>query len=237
MSSYKAVSRLGSALEQALELSVGNMPRLGNRVLIANDISGSMDSKPSEKSDMTMREIAGIFAAALYKQSEQAEVVSFHEIIEPRILKRSDKLAVLADQIGRGNGGTNLSAPLEYMLDKRHEHVYDVFIGITDNESWYDHLNGNRPLSYLNWRDPQYGQSARKPGGVMDRIQEYRKRVNPNLLCFFLQLQPYKTAQVRQDEPGVYYLYGWSGSVLPFIGSIVNGGETQVEHVRSLELS
>ena len=230
---YSAGFALAAALEDALNLSVANMPTLGGRVLVANDISGSMDSAPSAKSDMTMREIAGIFGAALFKKSESAEVVSFNETIVPRVLKRSDPLAVLAQQIGQGTGGTNLSAPVEYMLDRRHEQQWDTFIAITDNESWYDHLMSGRPgFSTFSLRSG----TPQRVGGVMDRIQEYRKNVNPNLQCFFIQLQPYQTAQVRQDEPGVYYLYGWGGNVLPFIASIANGGQTQVEHVRSLEV-
>ncbi|MGO8950690.1 MAG: hypothetical protein ACLQUY_24160, partial [Ktedonobacterales bacterium] len=42
---------LKQAVNAALEQSFVNMPDLGRRVLIANDISGSMSSKPSAKSE------------------------------------------------------------------------------------------------------------------------------------------------------------------------------------------
>ena len=41
------VAEIRAALETALELSFANMPELGERALIANDISGSMSSRPS----------------------------------------------------------------------------------------------------------------------------------------------------------------------------------------------
>src|SRR5579859_7614162 len=72
-----AVQALRAALEAALEHSFVNLPELGRRVLVANDISGSMSARPSAKSDMTMAEIAGIFAAAVFKKAEAGEIVSF----------------------------------------------------------------------------------------------------------------------------------------------------------------
>jgi 60 kDa SS-A/Ro ribonucleoprotein len=45
---------------------------------------------------------------------------------------------------------------------------------------------------------------------------------------------PYRHAVVPQDEPGCYYLYGWSSSVLSFIASMLGGGQAQMEQVRQV---
>ena len=208
------VERLRTILSDALEISFANMPELGARVLVANDISGSMSSKPSSRSDMTMAEIAGIFAAAAFKKATEGEIVSFDTEAHPRAVTKSQRLTEIAQAISEHGGGTSLSAPLEYAFAGKR--VFDVAIFLTDSESWVDHLKKNR--------------------GSLDLIREYKQRINPGLKCFFVQLLPYRHAVTPQDEPDCYYLYGWSSSMLNFIGAMVAGGGSQVEAVRQVSV-
>jgi 60 kDa SS-A/Ro ribonucleoprotein len=211
-----AVGRaLRKALAAALELSFANMPELGHSVLVANDISGSMSARPSPRSDMTMAEIAGIFAAAVYKKAESGEIVSFDTTAHPRDVATDLPLATIAERISGHGGRTSLSAPLEYAFKNR-ERRFDSAVFLTDSESWYDHLTRNR--------------------GVLDEIRDYRQRVSPELKCFFVQLLPYKHAVVPESEPGCYYIYGWSGAVLGYIASVVSGGASQVEAVKQVSV-
>src|SRR5690348_2190264 len=212
-----AVQALRAAVEAALEHSFVNMPELGRRVLVANDISGSMSARPSTRSDMTMAEIAGIFAAAVFKKAEAGEIVSFDTAAHPRTVAKSQGIAEIARAISGHGGGTSLSAPIEYAFGGKHPaRVYDVAVFITDSESWYDHLTRNR--------------------GVLDLIREYRTRVNPELKCFFVQLMPYKHAVVPEGEPGCWYIYGWSASILSYIASAVSGGAAQVDAVKQVSV-
>jgi 60 kDa SS-A/Ro ribonucleoprotein len=212
-----AVQAVRAALEAALEHSFVNTPELGRRVLVANDISGSMSARPSAKSDMTMGEIAGIFAAAVFKKAEAGEIVSFDTAAHPRTVAKAQGIAEIARAISGHGGGTSLSAPIEYAFGgKTPARIYDVAVFITDSESWYDHLTRNR--------------------GVLDLIREYRTRVNPELKCFFVQLMPYKHAVVPQGEPGCWYIYGWSASILSYIASAVSGGAAQVDAVKQVSV-
>ncbi len=212
------VAEIRAALETALELSFANMPELGERALIANDISGSMSSRPSAKSEMTMAEIAAVFAAAAFKKAAQGEIVSFDTSAHPRAVSRDQSLAAIAAAVSGYGGGTSLSAPLEYAFGGKgnEARVYDVAIFITDSESWVDHMTRNR--------------------GALDLIREYKQRVNPGLLCFFLQLMPYKHAVVPPDEPGCYYLYGWDSGALGFIAQMAHGGASQIEAIRQVSV-
>jgi hypothetical protein len=207
---------LRTALSQALEDSFVNMPELGRRVLIANDVSGSMSARQSRRSDMTMSEIAGVFAAAAFKKAEEGQIVSFDTSVHPRQVTKDQTIAEIAAAVSGHGGGTSLSAPLEYAFGVGRGEAYDVVIFLTDSESWYDHLTRNR--------------------GALDLIREYRARINPELKCFFIQLVPYKHAVVPQDEPGCYYVYGWSSSILGYIASMVDGGQSQVDHVRQVSV-
>lgn len=215
----KAEGAVGTALREALsaalELSFANMPELGHRVLVANDISGSMASRPSPRSEMTMAEIAGIFAAAVYKKAESGEIVSFDTVAHPRDVPNDRPLATIAERVSASGGGTSLSAPLEYAFKNR-ERRFDSAVFLTDSESWYDHLTRN--------------------SGVLDMIRDYRERDSPQLKCFFVQLLPYKHAVVPESEPGCYYIYGWSGAVLGYIASVVSGGASQVEAVKQVSV-
>jgi 60 kDa SS-A/Ro ribonucleoprotein len=211
-----AVAAIEAALQTALELSFASMPELGANVLIANDISGSMSSKLSAKSDMTMAEIAGVFAAAAFKKAEHGSIVSFNQDAHPRMVDASTSLADIAKAVSQGTGGTSLSAPLDYAFGERSQRVYDTAIFITDSESWYDHLTRNR--------------------GALDQLREYKDRVNSSLVCFFVQLLPYKHAAVPQAEPGCFYLYGWNASMLSYIAQMRSGGESQIDAVRQVSV-
>lgn len=61
-----APAELLSAIEDAFDLSVANMPDLGDDVLIIADQSGSMTSPISSKSTVTCAEIAAVLGAAVW---------------------------------------------------------------------------------------------------------------------------------------------------------------------------
>jgi hypothetical protein len=81
LSAHRAVSNLRWAypLEQALDLSVRNIPALPGATLILIDTSGSMDSRLSEKSDLMRWDAAVVFGLALARRCESAAVVSYSE--------------------------------------------------------------------------------------------------------------------------------------------------------------
>jgi hypothetical protein len=81
-SAYKANAgnlTWGRALERALDHSVKNIPAFDGRTLILVDLSGSMTSAVSAKSQMARYEIGALFGAALWKKggSYQADLVCF----------------------------------------------------------------------------------------------------------------------------------------------------------------
>lgn len=209
------------AIVRAVELSVSNIPDLG-RTLVAPDESGSMDSPVSERSDITMKQIGNLFAAALWKRSTGGFMVPFDTEAHPvgyggRVgANKRDSIVTVAQQLGVYNGGTNLSAPLEWALGQD----FDTGVFITDSESWADLLRGG---SY------RYGNR-----GVVDRIRQYRAK-NPKAQFFFIQLVQNTALAAPQNEPGVHYIYGWSDAVLRYIGQAVSG-KGQLDVVRKVEI-
>lgn len=211
------------ALTLAVEKSVLNIPDLG-RTLVAPDESGSMASPVSEKSDITMKQIGNLFAGALWKKSEGGFMVPFESYAHPvgfsktaPVVNKRDSLVTIAEKLGTLNGGTSLSAPLEWAMTQD----FDTGVFITDSESWADLLNGG---GY------RYGNS-----GVLDKIRTYRK-THPKTHFFFIQLVPNDRLAAPKDEPGVHYIYGWSDNVLKYIATTVAGGQDQVQTVRATSI-
>jgi hypothetical protein len=74
VSAYKAVEseRWKPALEKAVELSMVNVPRLPGKTLVLVDVSGSMVSAMTGRSELQRWEAAGIFGAAIATRAEKA---------------------------------------------------------------------------------------------------------------------------------------------------------------------
>jgi len=201
------------ALENAMDLAFVNMPYLQGHVLLANDVSESMQSTASERGTSTCAEIAALFAAGAFKRSKDATIVSFATSLTVREVTRDQPLAEIVQQISRDGGGTDLSLPIQYAT--LHDPPFDTVICFTDNESWVDCLKGISTHQCL---------------------ATYRQ-THPDTRFFFAQLLPYTDAVVPPNEPNCYFLYGWSAATLNFIASICAGQATQVEHIKTLALS
>lgn len=212
LNAAKGPQAIKDALADALEASFANMPEIKGRVCVSNDISYSMSGKVSEKGTARFCDIAGIFGAALFKKCEDVILVPFDDRAHPELgnVSRRDSVMGIAKQIGRADNGTSLGAPIEYLRQRREK--VDVFIGITDNEDW----SGRGFLTYL---------------------EEYRRSINPNLKAFLVTIAPYRHWVAPKDYPGVWFVQGWSDSVLRFIPFMLEGGHGQVDEVRKLDLS
>lgn len=200
------------ALVDALEASFVNVPEIKESVCISNDISSSMGSPVSDKGDARLCEIAGLFAAALFKKCDDVVLIPFDDSAHPDMGKVSkrDTVMSITQKIGITRGGTNLGAPIEYLHKKRQK--VDVFIGLTDNEDWC----GRGFLSY--W-------------------EAYKRDVNPKAKAFLVTLAPYRDWVAPANYEGVWFIQGWSPSILNYIPLMLGGGVGQVEDVRKIDLS
>lgn len=121
------------ALEQALELSLKNVPSFEGKTLIAVDISGSMQGRPAT--------IAALFAAVLYKSQADADVMLFDTQAEYPNLNPMDSLATLTGKIMRARGGTDFRLVFQKARAK-----YDRIVILSDMQAW---VGGNTPAHDL----------------------------------------------------------------------------------------
>lgn len=81
-SAYKALGNscplsLNIALNHAFEKSISNMPTFDGRTLLVLDVSGSMNTAISDKSDMKIKEVCAVYCAAILKANPKATFIKF----------------------------------------------------------------------------------------------------------------------------------------------------------------
>lgn len=209
---YTGPQEIRDALSDALEASFENMPEMAGRICIANDTSGSMGSKASEKGTATFAEIAGIFAAALFKKAPDVMLLPFDTEVYPDKghVSRRDTILSIVEKISGSGGGTDIGAPIRHLLKEKK--VVDVFIGITDQEDWAGR-------------------------GFLTEWEEYKRKLSPDAKAFLVTIAPYRDGLAPAGTKDVYFTYGWSDSVLRFISTVLSGGAGQVDFVRKIDVA
>lgn len=201
--------KVKDALNDALELSFINMPELKGDTMIAMDQSGSMGSSLTGSETIACKDIVGIFAAAMLRKNPETvkHIIGFESNAYPMSMSSRDSIMTNARK-SQANGGTFMEAPIKYMLDKSIK--VDNMIYFTDNEEWGE--------------------------GMYTWLQTYRKRINPNVKCFFVTLTPYGDKVAPNSDPNCHYIYGWNDKVLNYISLMSEGLGSQVETIRKVKL-
>ncbi len=126
------------ALQEAMEISTRNIPKIEGEVYIFVDISHSMHALVSgnQHSKMTCKNVAAMIASSILRVNPQAHVIPFES--RPHFdfkLNSRDSIATNTQKINNaGNGGTNIGACVDH-LAKTNKKV-DAVIYLSDNESW-----------------------------------------------------------------------------------------------------
>jgi hypothetical protein len=125
--------KLKLAIDDSVEIAAGNVPSIGNKVLVCIDESGSMTE--------TEREPAAIFAATLLKANPNADLMYFASSARYAKVNRKAPLMELMKQIrdGMQSGGTDFNTIFN-AADK----AYDTIVILSDNEGW---MRGGAPTA------------------------------------------------------------------------------------------
>jgi 60 kDa SS-A/Ro ribonucleoprotein len=205
-------SAITEALQDAMEISISNVPVIEGKVYVLVDVSGSMSSPITghrRGSTTTVRCIDGaaLVAAAILRKNPQAEIIPFEEKVASRlrlnprdsVLSNAEKLAAL------GGGGTNCSAPLAYLNKKKATGELVVFV--SDNESWVD--------------------ARRGPTAVMVEWQAFKAR-NPRARLACIDFVPNATTQAAEDRD-ILNVGGFSDTVFELLAMFAKG-EMHADH-------
>ena len=124
-----------AALDDAFYLSFGNVEPTGQRTLLAIDASASMGWAGTRGSPLTCRAIAGALALVTARVEKRWHLMGYDT--QPRDLPISPNMDLprVMEQLNRfDGGGTDCAVPIEWALKQKVP--VDVFVVLTDNESW-----------------------------------------------------------------------------------------------------
>ncbi len=193
-------SKIFDALEAAIKISTKNIPRLPGKTLIAADVSGSMNSPISAKSQITCAEIAVLLLAIANYICEETITTTFDNHLYLCQLATHNGIIANANGIKVNGGGTDITLPLHYLLQKKIK--VDRIIILSDNEI-------NRGYNY------RTGYGA--PKNCQALFTEYQSRINPQVWLHAIDLQGYGTQQFAGRN--VNLLAGWNERIFDFISA------------------
>lgn len=136
----KIVRKALQALNQAVDISISNVPVFDGETLVVLDVSGSMQGRPAQ--------IGSLFAAVIAK-SNNADFMVFSDRAAYRNVNISDSTITIANSIRFASGGTNFHSIFETANKK-----YDRIILLSDMQGW---MGGNAPTQTFNHYKTKHG--------------------------------------------------------------------------------
>lgn len=237
MAAFKASAanvptEISLALQQAMEVATENVSSLPGKVWICPDVSGSMHSpvtgaRKGATSAVRCLDVAALVAAAIVRKNPSAEVVPFSDDVVqmPRKLNPLDSVMTNADLLAKlPSGGTACSAPLRMLNATKAKG--DLIVYVSDNMSWVDFAGHS------------YGAQRARGTKMAEEWARFKDR-NPAAKLALIDLQPYATTQVADDE-SVLNVGGFSDHVfelLSLFGKGELGAAHWVERIQGIELS
>ena len=199
LSAYKTVGNIGGSkvlnvLEDAVDASIDNLPKLPGRTVIAIDVSGSMGSPISAKSDIRCAEIAMMLGMIANRICEDSLVYTFDNYIHKLDVSGRTGVLYAALHNAMSGGGTNMSLPFELMIRNRTK--ADRVIILSDNMC-------NSGVTYWNHKT------------VQTLADEYRRTTGNDIWVHAIDLQGYGTQQFSGPKTNI--IAGWSEKVFDFI--------------------
>ena len=228
MTTYQSISadmpaEIRDALHDAMEIAVANVPKIDGQVVVCPDVSGSMTwpvtgHRTGATTATTFVDIAALVSAAFLRRNRGTQVLPFelrlHDVkLEARdtILTNAARLAALA------GGGTNCSAPLEWLIARKQ--APDLVIFVSDNQSWAD-------------------AGRNHMGTPMMRNWEKLKVRNPKAKLVCIDIAPYGTTQAKSRKD-VLNIGGFSDAVFDQIAAFAEdrlGPEHWISEIEAVEL-
>lgn len=223
LAAYRSVadgvpSAIVEALQDAMEIATQNVPKISGNVVVAVDVSGSMNSaitgrRKGATSKVRCVEVAALIAACIKRVNPQTRILPFADAVRDIRLNPRDSVMTQAEQMAAMcGGGTKISAPL---LELNEESApVDLLVIVSDNQSWGD---------------------TRASGGTETMRQWARiKQRCPKARMVCIDLQPYATSQAVESHD-VLHVGGFSDAVFDLLSAVAESGTGTASWVERIE--
>jgi len=232
-SAYKAVKSseevnnkrlILDALEECLDIAVANMPKLKGKVACLSDNSGSAwGSCQSEYGSVTVAEIANLSSLITAMQADQGLVGVFGDKLSLKeISKRNGLLTQLEEtsQRGKMQGGSTENGIWVFWDQAITEKIhYDTVFIYSDMQAGHGGLFG---FSNTVGRSPYGTTSSSTHVDVLKMVEVYRKKVNPKVNVFSVQVAGYDNSVLPENLYRGAILSGWTGKEPVFAKAIID---------------
>lgn len=221
--SAKHVTDILEALEDAVVASAENIRGFDDdvSVLIASDVSASMNSTISDRSSIQVYDIGLMLSMLLKNRVRDAETGIFGDSWKiknfPRrnILSNVMSMRDLASEVGHSTNGYLVLKDLINRRDKK-----DKIMFFTDLQLWD---------SQLMWFH------RREQADFQKLWAQYRKEVNPEAKLYLFDLAGYGTTPLTVKQDGVYLIAGWSDRIFDMLDAYEKGS-TAVKEIEKIVL-
>jgi 60 kDa SS-A/Ro ribonucleoprotein len=197
-------------LDKVLENTFSNAPELPGKGAIFIDISGSMKGTVG-RSKMSYCEIGAIFMHFFKKANPGTDIYTFNTdaaVLKGEPITTAAEAAALIRRLAKG--GTDLGSPVRLIRTSKLK--YDWFIGITDDQEWF-----NNPSGFL-----------RGSSGLAGELLRYRELVNRNVKFIGLRIDPYiATRSIPEITDKDTVIYGYGDHVFKLADYVFNKGRIE----------
>jgi len=206
------VAAVLTALEDAIAHSAANLRGFGadTRVVVACDVSGSMQQPISARSKVLLYDVGLVLGMLLQSRCQQVITGMFGEswkrISMPRgpVLRNVDEFYRREGEVGYSTNGYLVIQEL-----RQRREVVDKVMIFTDAQLWNSNGGG---------------------GTIAQEWAEYRRTVAPQARLYLFDLAGHGATPLEvRPENGVTLIAGWSDKVFDVLNAVENGGSALSE--------
>jgi 60 kDa SS-A/Ro ribonucleoprotein len=195
------------ALEKAVQASAASIKGFDHetRVLLACDVSGSMNRAISAKSKIMNYDIGLMLAMLLQSRCKNVQVGLFGDKWKTINVARANILAGVQELYKRTNEvgySTNGYLVVKDLLDRKVQ--MDKVMLFTDCQLWDSKAGGSQHIEFY-WN-------------------RYKAKVAPGAKLYLFDLAGYGQSPLRLLQNDVYLVAGWSDKVFEVLAALENGG-------------
>jgi hypothetical protein len=204
LSAYRAVEGdwWNEALSDALDASVGNLPKFKGRTLVLVDTSGSMRSPISQKSSVSHVDIGGLFGVALAKAGMDVDLYGFADGVFQHDLPKGGSILKGIQSFDRKIGSVGHGTETVKSL-KATWNGHDRVILISDMQAFADYGS--------------YGWGSRRETGKVTSA------VPAEVVMYGLNPSGYRSTALDLSKPNRYEIGGFSDQVFRMMALIEAG--------------
>jgi hypothetical protein len=211
----KHTDKILFALEEAVKISIENIPTLNGDVLIACDVSGSMQTPISAKSKVERYDIGLLLGQLLRLKCENNILGIFGDTFK---VKRTTSKELLSNTMrlhdieGEVGYSTNGYLVIDWLI--KNKVVMDKVIMFTDCQMW----------------DSRYGNTQ----NFADYWRTY-KQIAPKAKLILFDMAGYGNTPIDTKTNDVYLIAGWSDKIFDMIEAYENK-ESAVKEIEAMEI-